>query len=142
MQTFEVNCSAPKWATDVEVGIRLDGAGRARADEISLVPSGRAHIEAVEQGSFQVQVVDGRELPGLPYAQERVIKGDAKCHAIAAASILAKTARDRMMRKFDERYPGYGFTQHKGYPTVSHRVAIAELGPCPIHRRSFTLLPR
>jgi ribonuclease HII len=87
-------------------------------------------------------LVDAREVENACCPQEAWIKGDSRCHAIAAASILAKTARDRMMRKFDERFPGYGFSQHKGYPTVSHREAIAKLGPCPIHRQSFTLLPR
>ena len=70
-----------------------------------------------------------------------MIKGDAKCHAIAAASILAKTERDRLMRDYDAEFPGYGFADHKGYPTREHRDAIRRLGPCRIHRRSFTLLP-
>jgi len=87
-------------------------------------------------------LVDGRELPGLPFPQERIIKGDAKCHAIAAASILAKTARDALMAEFDQRYPGYGFAAHKGYPTEAHRDAIRRLGPSPIHRMSFRLLPQ
>jgi len=86
-------------------------------------------------------LVDGRSLPGLELPQERWIKGDARCHAIAAASILAKTERDAMMEGFDAEYPGYGFASHKGYPTRSHRDALRRLGPSPIHRRSFTLLP-
>ena len=86
-------------------------------------------------------LVDARTIPGVTMPQEKVIKGEAKCHAIAAASILAKTARDALMREFDAKYPGYGFADHKGYPTESHRNAIRRLGPAPIHRRSFTLLP-
>ncbi len=87
-------------------------------------------------------LVDGRNpIVGLPFTQEAVIKGDAKCHAIAAASILAKTARDEMMVDLDVRYPGYGFADHKGYPTSEHRDAIRKLGATPVHRRSFTLLP-
>ena len=66
----------------------------------------------------------------------------SRCHAIAAASILAKTARDALMVGYDRQFPGYGFASHKGYPTSAHRDAIRSLGPCPIHRRSFRLLPR
>lgn len=86
-------------------------------------------------------LVDGREIPGLELPQQRIIKGDAKCHAIAAASILAKTARDALMARYDAEFPGYDFAVHKGYPTAAHRDAIRRLGPSPIHRRSFTLLP-
>lgn len=73
---------------------------------------------------------------GIPY--ESIIKGDAKCYSIAAASIIAKVTRDRIMREWDEIYPQYGFSQHKGYGTAKHIEAIKEYGLCPIHRRSFT----
>ena len=73
---------------------------------------------------------------GIPY--DSIIKGDAKCYCIAAASILAKVTRDRIMRQWDEIYPQYGFAKHKGYGTVAHIAAIKEYGLCPIHRRSFT----
>ena len=63
------------------------------------------------------------------------------CHAIAAASILAKTTRDALMRDYEAVYPGYGFAEHKGYAVAAHRDAIRKLGPCPIHRKSFMLLP-
>ncbi len=86
-------------------------------------------------------LVDARRIPGIDVPQEAIVRGDATCHAIAAASILAKTARDAIMAAYDERYPGYGFALHKGYPTDAHRDAIRRLGPCAIHRRSFTLLP-
>ena len=66
-----------------------------------------------------------------------VIKGDAKCISIAAASILAKVTRDRIMEEMDEKYPEYGFAKHKGYGTREHMEAIRKYGPCPIHRRSF-----
>jgi ribonuclease HII len=66
-----------------------------------------------------------------------VIKGDAKCISIAAASILAKVTRDRIMEEMDALYPEYGFAGHKGYGTKAHIEAIREHGPCPIHRRSF-----
>ena len=72
---------------------------------------------------------------GIPY--DSIIKGDAKCYNIAAASIIAKVTRDRIMRQWDEIYPQYGFINHKGYGTAKHIEAIKEYGPCPIHRRSF-----
>jgi ribonuclease HII len=68
-----------------------------------------------------------------------VIGGDAVCFSIAAASIVAKVTRDRIMREFDLEYPGFGFARHKGYGTAEHRAAIGRIGLCPIHRRSFTL---
>ena len=86
-------------------------------------------------------LVDARRIPGCDLPQEAIIKGDAHCHAIAAASILAKTTRDALMRRYHDEFPGYGFADHKGYPTEAHRDAIRRLGPCAIHRRSFTLLP-
>lgn len=72
---------------------------------------------------------------GIPY--QSIIKGDAKAYSISAASIIAKVTRDRIMRKYDEIYPQYGFEKHKGYGTLMHREAIQEYGLCPLHRRSF-----
>ena len=72
---------------------------------------------------------------GIPY--ESIIKGDAKCYSISAASILAKVTRDRIMREWATIYPQYGFEQHKGYGTAMHISAIKEYGPCPIHRKTF-----
>ena len=72
---------------------------------------------------------------GIPY--KSIIKGDAKEYSIAAASILAKVTRDRMMREYDEIYPQYGFSGHKGYGTAKHIAAIKEYGPCILHRKSF-----
>ena len=71
----------------------------------------------------------------IPYLS--MIKGDAKCYSIAAASIIAKVTRDRIMRQWDEVYPQYGFAKHKGYGTAAHIEAIKKYGLCPIHRRSF-----
>lgn len=73
---------------------------------------------------------------GIPY--DSIIKGDAKCYNIAAASIIAKVTRDRIMREWDEIYPQYGFINHKGYGTAKHIESIKQYGLCPIHRRSFT----
>jgi ribonuclease HII len=85
----------------------------------------------------QIALVDGLPLPDTPVPQESVIDGDARSASIAAASILAKVTRDRLMLAFDTEYPGYGFAQHKGYATAEHREALRRLGPCPLHRRSF-----
>ncbi|MEM9600653.1 MAG: ribonuclease HII [Pseudomonadota bacterium] len=83
-------------------------------------------------------LIDGNRLPrDLPCPGESIVKGDAKSRAIAAASIIAKVTRDRLMVEADQRYPGYGFARHKGYPTRDHLDALDRLGPCPIHRRSF-----
>lgn len=72
---------------------------------------------------------------GIPY--DSIIKGDTKCYNIAAASIIAKVTRDRIMREWDEIYPQYGFINHKGYGTAKHIEALKEYGPCPIHRKTF-----
>lgn len=87
----------------------------------------------------RVMVVDGNQLvPGFARVPQRtVVKGDARSRAIAAASVLAKVARDRHMIALDARHPGYGFAEHKGYPTPQHFAALRALGPCPVHRRSF-----
>ena len=82
-------------------------------------------------------LVDGRLIPGLELPQTRIVGGDRKSFCIAAASIIAKVTRDRMMVAYDEQYPGYGFAQHKGYCTNDHMEQLRELGPSPIHRRSF-----
>jgi ribonuclease HII len=82
-------------------------------------------------------LVDGLRIKWLPYEQTALVEGDAKCYSIAAASVLAKVTRDRLMRDYDKQFPGYGFAEHKGYATPQHYAAITALGPCPIHRRSF-----
>jgi ribonuclease HII len=81
-------------------------------------------------------LVDGLPVRSLP-GSTNVVKGDAKSLFIAAASILAKTARDEDCLRLERLYPGYGFARHKGYPTPEHLKALAKLGPCPEHRRSF-----
>ncbi len=83
-------------------------------------------------------LIDGNKLPtGLPCGAEALVGGDAHVPAIMAASILAKVSRDRYMLDLHARFPCYGFDRHKGYPTPAHREALARLGPCPEHRRSF-----
>lgn len=82
-------------------------------------------------------IVDGLPVPTLPFPSRNIVKGDAKSLFIAAASILAKTARDADCLRLEALYPGYGFAAHKGYPTAAHLAALDRLGPCPEHRRSF-----
>ena len=83
-------------------------------------------------------VIDGNALPAnLPAPATSLIQGDSLEPAISAASILAKTARDRLMVELCSQYPGYGFSKHKGYGTQQHATALSELGPCALHRRSF-----
>jgi len=85
-------------------------------------------------------LVDGRPVPNLAVPQTAIVKGDSKSYSIAAASILAKVTRDRLMCEFDLQWPEYGFAEHKGYGTARHMTALDRLGPCPIHRLSFAPL--
>ena len=80
---------------------------------------------------------DAVTIPGMEIPQIPIVKGDAKSVSIAAASILAKVTRDHLMAEYDKLYPGYGFAKHKGYGTAAHIAALRELGPSPIHRRTF-----
>ena len=82
-------------------------------------------------------LIDGNRNAGIETASRCIVDGDAKCASIAAASILAKVTRDRYMLEMAERYPQYGFAQHKGYGTKAHYAAIREFGPCELHRPSF-----
>ena len=85
----------------------------------------------------RIALIDGNRNSGIEYNSRCVIGGDAKCASIAAASILAKVTRDRYMLQMAERYPQYGFADHKGYGTKAHYAALREFGPCEIHRPSF-----
>jgi ribonuclease HII len=121
------------WAVEIAWTEEVDRINILRA---SLAAMSRAirRLSAVPH----VVLVDGHMLPpDLPCDAKAVIKGDATYACIAAASILAKNERDRIMRRYAVEYPGYGFESHFGYATPKHREALALLGPCPIHRRSF-----
>jgi ribonuclease HII len=85
-------------------------------------------------------LVDGRPVKSLRVPQTAIVKGDARSFSIAAASVLAKVTRDRQMLEFDQQFPGYGFAKHKGYGTAQHLAAIAKLGACAIHRKTFAPL--
>lgn len=82
-------------------------------------------------------LVDGLQVPDVPCPAKALIKGDRTSAAVAAASIVAKVLRDRLMTAWDRRFPGYGFADHKGYGAAAHRRALASLGPCPLHRASY-----
>lgn len=84
-----------------------------------------------------IVLIDAVKGLDLPFAQQPIIKADAKSYAVAAASIIAKVTRDRIMREYDKVFPEYGFAKHKGYGTAAHIAAIKQYGPCDIHRRSL-----
>ncbi len=84
-----------------------------------------------------IALIDGKPIKGFPTEHRALVKGDSLSLSIAAASIIAKVERDRLMKEYAEKFPEYGFERHKGYGTQAHREALREHGPCPIHRRSF-----
>lgn len=112
-----------------------------KIDEINILNATKLGVKIALEGLEQkpdiimVDALTGLETNGIPYIS--VIKGDAKNYSIAAASIIAKVTRDRIMRQWDEVYPIYGFARHKGYGTAEHIRIIKENGPCILHRKSF-----
>jgi ribonuclease HII len=115
----------------------------AEIDAWGIVPATRQAMSLALQAlspAADCLLIDYLILPDLPLPQVSLPKGDAVVLSIAAASIVAKVSRDRMMKDLDAAYPGYGFARHKGYGTAEHRAALARLGPCAIHRRSFAPL--
>lgn len=122
----------------VAYGIGMRDA--ARIDEINIL---QATYEAMRDAVSQLSVCpdvllnDAVTIPGLPMKQVPIVKGDAKSISIAAASIVAKVTRDRMMVDYEKQYPGYGFASNKGYGAAAHIQALKDLGPTPLHRRSF-----
>ena len=128
-------CATPglqfAWA---EVAVQL-------IDQINILQAThRAMNLALEQLSPAPQhvLVDGLRVKSLVFPQTPIVDGDCKSYSIAAASIVAKVNRDRLMREWDRHFPVYGFADHKGYATPAHLQAIEEFGPCPIHRQSFS----
>jgi len=122
------------------------GLGEADVETIDQINIGQASLQAMRRAvetlplSPDLLLVDGnRPIPEMKIKQITVIGGDAKCFSIASASILAKVTRDRTMEAYEVLYPGYGFSQNRGYGTRFHREALKRQGPCEIHRRSFSL---
>ncbi len=134
---------------DVIVGCADDvGVGIVSHGEIDALNILGATVRAMHLAVDRLRatpghlLIDGPRFAHPSIASTAVVGGDARCFAIAAASIVAKVTRDRMMVGYDRLYPGYGFARHKGYGTPAHLEAIRTLGPCPIHRASFTLPAR
>lgn len=128
------------WAVASASPEEIDRYNILRATHIAMRRAVKSVLERVRQlpdaKSFTV-LVDGLPVDGFECPSSNLVKGDAKSLLIAAASILAKTARDADCRRLEAEYPGYGFAKHKGYPTKAHLAALSKLGPCPEHRRSF-----
>ena len=132
---------------------KLDEAIREQAVAVAIGESDPGEIDRINilQATLQAMrravaaltrrpehlLVDARTIPGVAAPQTALVGGDSRDASIAAASIVAKVHRDALMRRYDEQHPGYGFTRHMGYGTAAHLAALRDLGPSPIHRRSF-----
>ena len=127
--TWAVASASPEEIDRLNILRATHLAMRRAAEEVA------AHLAPADPSAVHI-LVDGLPVSTLPQARN-LVKGDAKSLFIAAASILAKTARDADCLRLDRLYPGYGFARHKGYPTKAHLAALERLGPCPEHRRSF-----
>ena len=129
----EITSSSIAWAVGIIDQNEIDDINILNATKKGLTQA----LTELEQGPdiILVDALTKIDTLGIPY--ESIIKGDAKSYSIAAASIVAKVTRDRIMRQWDEIYPQYGFEKHKGYGTAMHIKAIKEYGPCPLHRKSF-----
>ena len=126
-----------------EVTFAIARMEAGQVDEFNILQAThRAMNEALAAltPSPQHALVDGTRVKTLRFPQTPIVKGDARSYSIAAASVLAKVTRDRLMEEHHERWPAYGFAEHKGYGTPQHLAALAEHGPCPIHRHSFAPL--
>lgn len=122
------------------VGIGVGRAGVAEIDRLNILRAthlAMARAAAALRPAADFLLVDGLPVRGLPAPSRAIVHGDALSLSIAAASVIAKVTRDRLMTAMDPRHPGYGFARHKGYGTAVHLEALRRLGPCPAHRRSF-----
>lgn len=116
----------------------VDAATIDRLNILQATLDGMRRALAALEIEPELALIDGNRLPAhLRCPAQAIVRGDARVRAIAAASILAKVHRDRLMSDLDQQYPGYGFAVHKGYPTPEHLAILRERGPCAIHRRSF-----
>ncbi|MEE8464996.1 MAG: ribonuclease HII [Dehalococcoidia bacterium] len=119
------------------------GVGMVGPEDIDAMGIGRAALAAMLRAVGQLPIEPGHLLldyiyvRDCPFTYDTIVKGDNRSYSIAAASNVAKVARDKLMVEAGETYPGYNFARHKGYPTKAHVQSLRELGPCPIHRRSF-----
>jgi len=129
---LEVKGAAVAWALGVASAEEVDAMNVYRAGLLSM----RRAVEGLAVRPEHL-LVDARRIPELRLPQQGIVKGDSRSLTIAAASVLAKTARDALMRELDARHPGYGFARHKGYSAPEHLEALRRLGPCAVHRRTF-----
>jgi ribonuclease HII len=123
-----------------EINFSIAEIDAGQIDKINILQAThRAMNDALAKLNPQPQhaLVDGRAVRTMRVPQTAIVKGDARSYSIAAASVLAKVTRDRLMLNFHEQFPEYGFAEHKGYGTAKHLAAIAQFGACPIHRKSF-----
>jgi ribonuclease HII len=128
----EVKAGAVAWGVGVATHLEVDSLNVYQAGLLAM----RRAVEALRPAP-QHLLVDARRVPGVPWPQQGIVKGDARSLSIAAASVIAKTTRDALMVEADARFPGYGFARHKGYGAPEHLAALERLGPCELHRRSF-----
>ena len=129
---------------NIAVSIGVGSADHRVIDRLNVLEATLlAMQEAVEKLTVPPDylLVDGLDLPEVDIVGQAIPKGDSQSYSIAAASVIAKITRDRLMVELDRTYPNYGFSRHKGYPTSQHRQAIAQFGASDIHRRTFKLLP-
>jgi len=123
-------------AMAVAVGL-VDAATIDRVNVLEATRRAMGRALAALDVEPELVLTDFVKLEGLRCPQRNLVRGDQRSATVAAASIIAKVARDRMMAEADREYPQYGFGRHKGYPTADHRAALLAHGPCPLHRRSF-----
>ena len=126
--------------TEKAIAYNICSIDEKRIDEINILNATYEAMNGAVNGlsiTPDFVLIDGNRIGGMTLPYETVVKGDSKSISIAAASILAKVSRDRFICEMAERYPEYGFEQHKGYGTKAHNEAILKYGPCPIHRKTF-----
>ena len=134
----QIRCQARAWAL-----VMVEAAEIDRLNILQATLTGMAQALRLLEPAPQLALIDGNAVPGdLPCRARAIIGGDALEPAISAASILAKVARDAVMRDLDAHFPDYGFAGHKGYPTRAHMAVLERLGPCPHHRRSYAPVRR
>lgn len=128
----QIQASALSWGACAVSSVEIDQTDILRATLLAMSRAvGRLNPEP------DLVLVDGLQVPEIPFAAEAVVRGDATSAAIAAASVVAKVLRDRVMAAWDRHFPGYGFAAHKGYGAAAHRLALTRLGPCRLHRFSY-----
>ncbi len=137
-----------RWVEEIKKRSTAWAVGSASSEEVDKLNIRQAAFLAMQRAlealplKPEFVLADGYQIPGLAVPCKRIVDGDTHVKSIAAASIIAKVTRDRLMEELDQRYPGYGFADHKGYGTKQHQAALAKLGPSPIHRMSYAPIRR